>query len=292
MPRLSAQQLEDRRHGIGSSDVAAIVGASPWATAADVYYDKVDGVTKPSTPEMELGHELEGTILDLAATRLDVTMKDGGSYRSGWRSVNYDGIANTGRWCVPVEAKLVGPWSIDDWESGPPEHVLLQLQWQLDMAMVPFGYIAALLGGTRFETYRIERDEALCTDLVAACSAFWHGNVLARIPPDVAPCNGHAKRPTSDVAIQATPELEAAAEVWRTAKAQAKAADEAKARVLALMAKEGGNIAVLSSGQRLRWSERAGNVSWERAARAAGVTTEQAEAFRSGVPYPVLTVGK
>src|SRR6266850_4731464 len=56
MPRLSAKQLEQRRQGIGSSDVAAIVGASPWATAADIYYDKVDGITKPESEAMALGH--------------------------------------------------------------------------------------------------------------------------------------------------------------------------------------------------------------------------------------------
>ena len=35
------QWLEYRRLGIGGSDVAAIIGISPFRTARDVYYDKL-----------------------------------------------------------------------------------------------------------------------------------------------------------------------------------------------------------------------------------------------------------
>ena len=33
--------LEYRRRGIGGSDAAAILGVSPFATARDLYYDKL-----------------------------------------------------------------------------------------------------------------------------------------------------------------------------------------------------------------------------------------------------------
>ena len=33
--------LEYRRHGIGGSDAAAVFGVSPFATARDLYYDKL-----------------------------------------------------------------------------------------------------------------------------------------------------------------------------------------------------------------------------------------------------------
>ena len=35
--------LEERRKGIGGSDVAAIMGLSPWKTAYQVYQDKRGG---------------------------------------------------------------------------------------------------------------------------------------------------------------------------------------------------------------------------------------------------------
>ena len=37
-----SEWLAYRRRGIGGSDVAAIFGISPWRTARDLYYDKLD----------------------------------------------------------------------------------------------------------------------------------------------------------------------------------------------------------------------------------------------------------
>lgn len=34
--------LSYRRRGIGGSDVAALLGISPWRTARDLYYDKLN----------------------------------------------------------------------------------------------------------------------------------------------------------------------------------------------------------------------------------------------------------
>lgn len=36
-----AEWLEGRRQGIGGSDVAAVLGLSPWKTALDVWNDKL-----------------------------------------------------------------------------------------------------------------------------------------------------------------------------------------------------------------------------------------------------------
>ena len=41
--------LSARRTGIGGSDIAAILGLSPWRTPLDVYRDKVDGEDQPQT---------------------------------------------------------------------------------------------------------------------------------------------------------------------------------------------------------------------------------------------------
>lgn len=59
--------LDYRRLGIGGSDVAAIMGISPFATIKDLYYDKI-GV-KPMIDEgesnwvaKEVGHRLEDLV--------------------------------------------------------------------------------------------------------------------------------------------------------------------------------------------------------------------------------------
>ena len=54
--------LSYRRRGIGGSDAAAILGISPWRTARDLYYDKLN-VVKADMDEnwvaLEMGHLLE-----------------------------------------------------------------------------------------------------------------------------------------------------------------------------------------------------------------------------------------
>ena len=58
----SEEWLSYRRRGIGGSDAAAILGISPWRTARDLYYDKLN-VVKADMDEnwvaLEMGHLLE-----------------------------------------------------------------------------------------------------------------------------------------------------------------------------------------------------------------------------------------
>lgn len=55
--------LEARRAGIGGSDAAAILGASPWATPLSVWADK-QGLTedKPDTIAMRFGRDAEEIV--------------------------------------------------------------------------------------------------------------------------------------------------------------------------------------------------------------------------------------
>ena len=58
--------LNYRRRGIGGSDVAAILGISPFRTARDIYYDKI-GVAAVEPDEsnwvqLEVGHLLEDLV--------------------------------------------------------------------------------------------------------------------------------------------------------------------------------------------------------------------------------------
>ena len=58
--------LSFRRGGIGGSDVAAILGISPFRTARDIYYDKLE-IADVEEEEgnwvaMEMGHLLEDLV--------------------------------------------------------------------------------------------------------------------------------------------------------------------------------------------------------------------------------------
>lgn len=64
--------LEYRRLGIGGSDVAAILGISPFRTARDLYYDKLNIVTADDEGNwvaMEMGNLLEPLVAKIFARK-------------------------------------------------------------------------------------------------------------------------------------------------------------------------------------------------------------------------------
>jgi predicted phage-related endonuclease len=137
-----------------------------------------------------------------------------------------------------VEAKLVGFRSIWMWGPGSvegkesdavPHHYLTQALWQLEVTGRLYVDIAALMG-TEFRTYRIHRNEALQTAMVARCEDFWFKYVVTghEPPPDASEgCREVLKRlyPHSQAEpVQADHAMEELAERLRAAR---KAADEA-----------------------------------------------------------------
>ena len=64
------QWLAFRRLGIGGSDVAAIMGISPFVTSRDLYYDKIGVTPVIEEPEAnwvakEFGHRLEDLVAEI-----------------------------------------------------------------------------------------------------------------------------------------------------------------------------------------------------------------------------------
>ena len=61
--------LAYRRQGIGGSDVAGIMGISPFRTARDIYYDKLNIAPVEEEPEnwvaLEVGNLLEGLVAEI-----------------------------------------------------------------------------------------------------------------------------------------------------------------------------------------------------------------------------------
>ena len=56
--------LAKRRGFLGASDVAAVLGVSPWAGPLDVYLDKIHAVEMQESRAMRRGHAMEPVIAD------------------------------------------------------------------------------------------------------------------------------------------------------------------------------------------------------------------------------------
>ena len=94
-PETYEQWLEIRRHGIGGSDVAAVLGLNPWRTPVQVWQDKTgQGEKQPESPSMYWGKQLEDLVakefqrrMGMKVQRVNRVIREG---ENGWMVANID----------------------------------------------------------------------------------------------------------------------------------------------------------------------------------------------------------
>lgn len=188
--------LKMRKRGIGGSDVAAICGLSKWKSPMHIYLDK----TNPETIDEGIISEPAywGTVME------DVLAKEFAK-RSGYETRTLDKIlahpehewafANVDRVIVVpnengedigiLECKTASEYLLGDWKDERiPDYYMVQLQWYLFVTGLSWGYFATLVGGNKFYSIFVERDDTLIDLLTNICHNFWHNNVLAKVPPE------------------------------------------------------------------------------------------------------------
>lgn len=191
----------DRRTYLGSSDVAAILGVSPWKTALDVYFAKL-GEPEEITPEkrklFSRGKRMEPVVLDMLieenpdliitrrstatdpnrytdrehpfmAAEIDFEWSDNGAIENG-------------------EVKTVHPFSAGKWGEVDTDEVPIEYAAQVMYGLMVTARnktkFATLIGADNLLCYEIQRDEETIAAMRRKCVDFWHNNVLARVPPD------------------------------------------------------------------------------------------------------------
>jgi putative phage-type endonuclease len=182
------------QRGIGGSDVAAIVGLSPYKTPADVYARIIEGVSSKSGTRARLGSIAEPHILSDYCERNSFPLdkfernvelqRDDKPYMRGELDALFRG--NHG-----VECKLVGFRQADRWgQDGSdhmPEEYVCQCAWYAMLAGVGRIEVAAWFdGGGDYRQFRYERSEALESTLIANVEKFWTDHVEKRVPPSLA----------------------------------------------------------------------------------------------------------
>ena len=243
---LTPQQLAERKNYIGASESAAVLGLSPFQSAADLYFEKVGDVEpRPATEAMESGTRLEPVIIDWCAARLGVkALKDCPSVRHATLPLGATPDARiANRPMEIIEAKktsMVEGWGAEGTDEIP-EHYQVQAHQQMFVLGVEKVWVPVLmLTGFREEwrLYCVRRDEDLGADIARRVSAWWQHHVVARVPPaNAVPDESFLKRlrrqPASTVILG-----EQALEVvsaWDKAKALLKTAEEAKDNAQAAM---------------------------------------------------------
>lgn len=199
--------LRARTRGIGGSDLGPICGVSPFTSARQVYLNKTGQFQEAMTPNdaakerMHFGHMLEPIVADEYAKR---ELVDGGAH-PGMRLMTVDAtlvhkdypwaLANVDRLIVDkdghpfgiLECKTTSEYMNDEWENGD---ILLsyiyQLNWYLFVTGLKFGAFACLVGGNKFYSYEVVRnDELIENTLLPKAKDFWYDNILALKEPEM-----------------------------------------------------------------------------------------------------------
>ena len=192
--------LDGRANGIGASEVAAVLGKSPWMTERELWESKVNPSSRKhnGNADTERGSRSEEHIRELYGIEMGCRVYDGTNIilRSAeypFMTASLDGfILEKDGPCV-MEIKSVrksgGDWSDDTM----PNYYLLQVLAQL----VVTGWKEAILVARfcrsqgwdkAFErTYRIYASDYgdAMTKLVGKVASFWTNNVLANKAPGV-----------------------------------------------------------------------------------------------------------
>lgn len=233
--------LKLRRHGIGGSDVAAILGLSKWKTPLDVYKDKIgEGPEDADNASMEWGRRLEPVIREAYADHvgLKVDKPELMFARPGFPFMlaDLDGLRQDGRLVEIKTARTGADWG-EEGTDEIPEYYLTQVQHYMAVMGAQACDVAVLIGASDFRIYTVYRDDELIEMLTNEEAKFWNEHVVPRIAPaprsltEVAQAfpKSSPLKVTADDATEAA--LRELVEVEREQAELKKKADELKAQV-------------------------------------------------------------
>lgn len=189
MQKNPSMWLQVRQNSIGGSEAAAILGMNPWKSPYQLWLEKTGSAEPEDISDKDVVHF--GTILEPIVAQ-EFCLREGkkvkkcGLYRSKqhpFMTASFDRLI-VGE-PAGLECKTTSAYKGKDWEEGkiPPSYYV-QCQHYMMVSGLPKWYIACLIGGNKFVTWEIDRDEGDIAALMEAETKFWE-RVQDRVPPDV-----------------------------------------------------------------------------------------------------------
>lgn len=190
-PQNHDEWLEVRKSGIGSSEVATIVGLNPYETPYQLWRRKCG--TIPPTEEntaMRMGHELEETVARLWSTHTGIDIITGTdtdyiirdndrTYLQVSPDREYNAEGERGILECKTTRKTIDPNDI-------PKNWFCQLTYQLGVAGYPKGNLAWLscANGFEFDFREVNFVQSFYDYLIDEVSRFWNNCVIGGKEPD------------------------------------------------------------------------------------------------------------
>ncbi len=189
-----ADWLTARRSGLGSSDIAAVLGISKYGNALSVYHDKTGGLpleSDDSEPALWGRIDEEGIAREWARRNRSVVRRVGlvANVDRPWQMCTLDRrvlecpLAD-GREKCAVEVKCRDKMKAGQFRRGVADDVLVQTLWQADVCGFDHIHAAVRLGGNELRQFvvRVADHAALVADLRTAGALAWQ-QITDRKPP-------------------------------------------------------------------------------------------------------------
>lgn len=196
MARMTVDEWHQwRRDGIGGSDIAALVGLSPYASPTSLFYEKrgllpddhVDSERQRIGRRMEqvLAHEFQDRtgLYCIAAqtTREHATHSFARCTVDGF-ATETDNLDDTAVMGV-IEFKTDGRFG---WPEGVPPSIRAQCVWEMGITCSPNCWLVVMFAGFRVEVFEIPFDHDAQSDwrfMLDTAQRFWIDHVLTGDPP-------------------------------------------------------------------------------------------------------------
>lgn len=181
--------LDARKKGIGGSDAGVIVGLNKWKSPFTLWLEKTGQAEEEDLSDNE--YVYWGNVLEETVAR-EFTIRTGKKVRR-CGLLQHEEIpfllASVDRLVVGenagLECKTANGFAAKEWDGdNVPDSYYVQCQHYMAVTGAERWYIAALIGGNRFVTQTIERNEEEIKALLQAETEFWR-KVTEKEMPDV-----------------------------------------------------------------------------------------------------------
>jgi len=183
----NAQWLEERRKGIGGSDIAAILGLSPFKTAYQVYLEKRKEVEDWQGNNLtDWGKRMEPAIRQWYSdqTGRSVRLPDKIMYHEKYPFMlaSLDGFTDDRRIVEIKTARSGKNWG-EPRTNQIPDYYAVQCHHYMIVTGFEVTDVPVSIAGGSPELYEVPADREIAEMIIEACASFWQ-RVIDGNPPD------------------------------------------------------------------------------------------------------------
>ena len=182
--------LEDRRKGIGGSDVATVLGLNKYKSVYQLWLEKTGQVevTSAQSEAAYWGNTLEEVVAEEFSKRTGKKVRkrnqvfEHQKYHFLRANIDRDVVGEN----AVLECKTANQYLANEWDEDEiPIQYICQVQHYMNVLNLDYVYFAVLIGGQKFIWKKMERDQELIDMITEKLVEFWTENVEKGIEPAI-----------------------------------------------------------------------------------------------------------